>query len=204
MNDFIEVGYNPPSEVRDKFVDSGYPNPSSDTEIHFYKSESCIVPELQQAINATVLISESMDKPGGSGIIILHEGRKFLVTNHHVAGYQSDAERLYCFYRSSSGKVQQVNLGTLTRLVDSSIAKDRNVHSGDVALFEFEGDNEGVELSDDDLKPGSRKVAVASGFPGKFLDTLGTRPLLSVEYVFVLERENLNHLILKSLLKNTK
>lgn len=181
MNDLIEVGYNPPTELKDNFAESGYPNSDTSASIHFYKSENCSTPELQRAIKATVFLTDGKEQ-GGSGVIISSGEKRYLVTSHHVVGSPEDSQQMRCVYKDRNGQIQTLSLTQLKRLVDSSNAKVRALPGGDVAIYEFTGDSEGVEVSDLEFAPNNKKVAVASGFPKKFATGNESDPLLSVGY----------------------
>jgi hypothetical protein len=189
MNDFIEVGYNPPTELKNDFAESGYPNPDSSATIHFYRSENCGAPELQQAIRSTVFLTDGQ-KQGGSGVIVNSGEKKFLVTNHHVVANPENTQKMQCIYRNANGETQSLSMAQLRRLVDSRSAKGQGLPTGDVAVFEFSGDSEGVEISELELAPSNKEIAVASGFPKSFATGNESSPLLSVGYAVVPERKD--------------
>lgn len=184
-----EFGLVQPKEVK-PFSDSHYPDSSYDDFRHFYKSETCDIPELQDAIKATVLISTESAIPGGSGVIIHYGDKKLLVTNHHVVGNPDEMKTQSCTYLGTDGKRYTIPLSQLPLLLDSYIARERNIDSGDVAIFEFNGDNNGVVISEEDLYQSGASLGLAIGYPGQYhsdwKETL--QPLLSFGKVSVINR----------------
>ncbi len=187
---FIENGYRPTTEVRDSLTSDLFHSPTPDARIHYYNFETSTVPELQNVIQATVLVSETKDYPGGSGVIVRFNGKKYLVTATHVigdllAGDLSKQEVKY-FYRDSKGQIREDVLKRGQQLYDSTTARERGLDATDSAIFPFDGDNEGVEISNLEINYDGNQVASAIGFPGEFhsswKDTL--KPLISVGYVF--------------------
>lgn len=190
VSNFIEHGYRPATEVKDTLTPEEFQHPNNDTRIHYFKSETSPVSELQRAIQATVLVSETQDYPGGSGVIIHYGGRKYLVTATHVigdllAGDYGKPEVKY-YYRDNTGQMREGILRRGEQLYDSTTARERDLEATDSAIFTFEGDNDGVEISNIDVGYDATQVASAIGFPGEFhdawKDTL--RPLISVGYTF--------------------
>lgn len=189
-SNFIENGYRPPTQVKDALDEDVFRNPSSEDRIHFFKSEGCTIPELQQVIHSTILVSETPDYPGGSGVIIIFEGKKYVVTATHViddllAGEHGKEELKY-FYRDTHGEVKEGIMSRDKILYDSTTARERGLQATDAAIFAFDGDNEGVETSDLDVPTDNSQVAVAVGYPGEHHDGWKDtgRPLLSVGKIF--------------------
>lgn len=189
-SNFIEHGYRPATEVKDALTLEEFHHPTRDARIHYFKSETSAIPELQNAVQATVLVSKTPDSPGGSGVIINYGGRKYLVTATHVignllAGDYGKPEVKY-HYRDNAGQMREGVLRRGEQLYDSTTAKKRGLEATDSAIFPFEGDNDGIEISDLDISYDATQVASAIGFPGKFhdawKDTL--RPSISVGNVF--------------------
>lgn len=187
---FIEDGFQPPTEVKDTLTSDMFHNPTSEAEIHFYKSENSPVPELQEAVQATVLVSEGPQSPGGSGVIINFEGRKYLVTATHVIGNllagNSEKSEIKYHYRDNKGQLQEGVLRQGEQLYDSTTARERDLEATDSAIFPFDGDNHGVEISDLEVGYDVNQTGSAIGFPGRFHDEWkdSVKPLLSVGYVF--------------------
>lgn len=187
---FIEHGYRPATEVGDTLSPDLFHNPTSDVKIHYFKSETSTIPELQNVIQSTVLVSETQDYPGGSGVIIKHGDKKYLVTATHVigdllAGDYGKPEVKY-YYRDSKGQMREGTLKRGTQLYDSTTARERGLEATDSTIFPFDGDNEGVDISDTEVGFDASQVASAIGFPGEFhiawKDSL--KPLISVGRVF--------------------
>jgi|SRR3989344_33629 len=188
---FIEDGYRPSTKVQNSLEIETFRNPSAEDTIHFFKSEGCHIPELQQAIQATVLVSETPDFPGGSGVILSYEAKKYIVTATHVvgelfAGEYAKRHDLKYFYRDNSGEVREGILNKSNLLYDSTTATEKGLPVTDAAIFTFEGDDPGVEVSVEQVATDHSQVAVAIGFPGKFHDSWkeSKRPLLSIGKVF--------------------
>lgn len=190
-SNFIENGYRPPTQVQGPLEITTLQNPSAEDKIHFFKSEGCTIPELQRAINSTILVSESSDTPGGSGVIVSYEGKKYVVTATHVigdilAGEYSRVDELKYFYRDNNGEIKE---GTMTKgslLYASTTARERGLQVTDAAIFPFDGENSGAEISDLQVPVNTEQIAVAIGFPGAhqagWQDSI--KPLLSVGLVF--------------------
>lgn len=187
---FIENGYRPATEVRDVLTPDSFHNPTSEDGIHYFKSESSPIPELQKVVQATVLVSETQDYPGGSGVIVNYEGKKYLVTATHVigdllAGDYGKPEVKY-HYRDSQGQLREGILRQGEQIYDSITARDRGLEATDSAIFPFDGDNEGVEVSDIEVGFDGSQTAAAVGFPGEFHDAWkdSVKPLISVGSVY--------------------
>lgn len=190
-SNFIEYGYRPATEIKDELDALTLSNPSYEDQIHFFKSESCTIPELQQAINSVVLVSEYSDTPGGSGIIVSYEGNRYVVTAIHVVGdllageYSKESELKY-FYRDRNNDIKEGIMSRLNLLYDSTTARGRALPVTDAAIFRFDGDNLGTEMSDEDVDIDDKQVAVAIGFPDDFNEGWkeSKKPLLSIGRVF--------------------
>lgn len=191
MNDnFIETGYRPPTQVKSALDEDTFRNPSSEDKIHFFKSEGCTIPELQRVIRSTVLVSETPDYPGGSGVIVAFEGKKYAVTATHVigdlvAGEHGKPELKY-YYRDTHGEIKEGVMSRTNMLYDSTTARERGLQATDAAIFPFEGDNEGVEISDQEVATDNTQVAVAVGYPGEHQDGWKDtgKPLISMGKMF--------------------
>lgn len=190
MNDsgFIETGYRPPTELKDELTPESFQDPSSEDKIHFFRSENNKIPELMQAIRSTVLIGKDRNNPSGSGVVVNHDGKKYLITATHVIGELLVDEEavLRYYYKDISGAVQEGVIRRNDALYESITAGRRGLDVADVAIFPFEGDNEGVKLSDAEVGHDAGRVGVAIGFPGEFQDSWkeNLNPLLSVGSVF--------------------
>lgn len=189
-SNFIETGYKPETLVNDTLTPDLFHTPTSDTRTHYFKSETSPIPELQDVVQSTVLVSETQDYPGGSGVIIRYGGRKYLVTATHVigdliAGDYGKPEVKY-HYRDSKGQMQEGVLRRGEQLYDSTTARERGLEATDSAIFPFDGDNEGVEISDLEVGFDATQTAAAIGFPGEFHDAWKNtlKPLISVGHVF--------------------
>lgn len=187
---FIENGYRPATQVKGSLTAETFNNPTADDRIHFFKSEGCVIPELQQAIHSTILVSETQDYPGGSGVIVTFRGKKYVVTATHVigdllAGEHAKAEVKY-FYRNSNGVLAEGVMDKNNMLYESTTARERGLQAIDVAIFTFDGDNQGVEISDTEVTTEHNQTAVAIGYPGDhhegWRDSI--KPLLSVGRMF--------------------
>lgn len=189
-NNFIETGYRPQTQVKGPLDENMFRNPSSEDRIHFFKSEGCTIPELQQVIRSTILVSETPDYPGGSGVIIVFEGKKYVVTATHVIGDlvagKYGKEELKYFYRDTHGEVKEGIMSRDNILYDSTTAREKGLQATDAAIFTFDGDNEGVEISSLKIPTDDNQVAVAMGYPGEHHDGWKDtgRPLLSVGRMF--------------------
>lgn len=189
-SNFIESGYRPPTQVKGALEEDTFRNPSAEDRIHFFKSEGCTISELQQVIRSTILVSETPDYPGGSGVIVVFGGRKYAVTATHVIGDLLVGEygkpELKYYYRDTHGEVKEGTMGRDNILYDSKTARERGLQATDVAIFPFDGDNEGVEISGIEIPTDNSQVAVAVGYPGEHHDGWKDtgRPLLSVGKMF--------------------
>ena len=187
---FIEKGYRPLTQVKDALDENTFRNPSTEDRIHFFKSEGCVIPELQRVIHSTVLVSETPDYPGGSGVIVAFEGKKYVVTATHVIGSLVADEygkpELKYYYRDKHGEIKEGIMSRTNKLYDSTTARERGLQATDAAIFPFEGDNEGVEISDQEIPTDNTQVAVAIGFPGEHQDGWKNtgKPLISVGKMF--------------------
>lgn len=187
---FIENGYRPLTQVKGALDENTFRSPSAEDRIHFFKSEGCTIPEIQQVIHSTVLVSETPDYPGGSGVIIVFEGRKYVLTATHVigdliAGKYSKSELKY-YYRDTHGEVKEGIMSRDNILYDSTTARERGLQATDAAIFPFDGDNEGVEISNLEVPTDNSQVAVVVGYSGEHLDGWKDtgKPLLSVGRMF--------------------
>jgi len=189
-NGFIENGYRPQTEVKDTLSPEVFQKPTAEDRIHFYKSEGCAIPELQQAIQSTILVSESTDHPGGSGVIVTHEGKKYVITATHVIGDllagEHGKDQVKFHYRDTNGAIREGVMTKNNMLYDSTTARERGLQATDVAIFTFDGDNQGVEVSDHEVSTEQGEPAVVIGFPGEHQDgwKTSTKPLLSVGEMF--------------------
>lgn len=189
-DNFIETGYRPPTQVKGALEENAFKNPSTEDIIHFFKSEGCTIPELQHIIRSTILVSDTPDYPGGSGVIVAFEGKKYVVTATHVIGDlvagEYGREELKYFYKDTHGEVKEGIMSRANILYDSTTARERGLQATDAAIFPFVGDNEGVEISDLDVPTDNSQVAVAVGYPGEHHDGWKDtgRPLLSVGKMF--------------------
>src|SRR3990167_3367485 len=105
---FIEIGHRPLTQVKGALDENTFRNPSAEDRIHFFKSEGCVISELQRVIHSTVLVSETPDYPGGSGVIITFDGKKYVITATHVIGDlvagQYGKPELKYYYRDTHGQ----------------------------------------------------------------------------------------------------
>ena len=147
---------------------------------------------LKKASDSTVFISdERLDKPHGSGVILNHGGKKYLITATHVIGTKALGKptNLKVFERRND-KIKEIKLEDLTMLYASSSAREQNLPVADVAIFEYRGDSEGVQLVDP-FEQGT-SVAVAIGYPGILLEEWQTtlQPLVSPGKAFIPKKED--------------
>lgn len=182
---FTENGYRPSTQVKEELTAGILHDPSFEDRIHFFKSENCAIPELQRAIDSTVLISNSLDAPGGSGVIVSFHGKKYLITATHVIGNMlsiNPKETMGYFYKDGSGQLQKASLRRVDMMYESTTARNKGLGVIDVAIFPFEGDNEGVEISDEQVGIDGSQIAVAIGYPGEYAEGWKNsgKPLLSV------------------------
>ncbi len=191
---FIETGYRPATEVRDSLDTATFQNPTFQDRTHYFKSEQGVIPELQQAVNATVLVSENPSEPGGSGVIISYEGNKYLVTATHVIDEMlaHPEKSLKYHYRDNKGEMIEGVMKNPDLLYDSITAKSNGMHATDAAIFPFEGDNEGVEISEQNVRHDTTQNAAAIRFPGEFKEAWADsqRPLISIGKVSTKEPPN--------------
>lgn len=187
---FIENGYRPLTQVKGALDENTFRSPSAEDRIHFFKSEGCTIPEIQQVIHSTILVSETPDYPGGSGVIVVFGGRKYAVTATHVIGDLLAGEygkpELKYYYRDTHGEIKEGIMSRDNILYDSTTARERGLQATDAAIFPFDGDNEGVEISDLEIPTDNSQVAVAVGYPGEHQDGWKDtgKPLLSVGRMF--------------------
>ncbi|OGY11499.1 MAG: hypothetical protein A3F61_00150 [Candidatus Blackburnbacteria bacterium RIFCSPHIGHO2_12_FULL_41_13b] len=187
---FIEIGHRPLTQVKGALDENTFRNPSAEDRIHFFKSEGCVISELQRVIHSTVLVSETPDYPGGSGVIITFDGKKYVITATHVIGDlvagQYGKPELKYYYRDTHGQVKEGIMSRGNILYDSTTARERDLQATDAAIFPFDGDNEGVEISDQEVPTENSQVAVAVGYPGEHQDGWKDtgKPLLSVGRMF--------------------
>ncbi|OGE27058.1 hypothetical protein A3H85_03130 [Candidatus Daviesbacteria bacterium RIFCSPLOWO2_02_FULL_40_8] len=186
--DIIENGYRPATEVKGVLTTEIFKNPKPEDVIHYFRSEKSIVPELQQAIQATVLISKDRNLPSGSGVIVNYEGKKYVITATHVIGdLIVDANTVeHCYYKDRKGEIKEVDLTQADLLYESTTAEEKGLQATDVAIFPFEGDNEGVEMSSLDINPDDNQAGAAIGFPGEFHEAWKKKldPLVSMGSIY--------------------
>ncbi len=188
VSNAVEALYRQTSEVRRSLDTATFQNPTPLDRIIYFKSEQGVIPELQQAVNATVLVSENPSEPGGSGVIISYEGNKYLVTATHVIGEMlaHPETSLKYHYRDSKGEIKEGVMKNPDLLYDSITAISKGLRSTDAAIFPFEGGNEGVEISEKSLLHNVTQNTAAIGFPGAFKHAWveSQRPLISIGNAF--------------------
>ena len=151
----------------------------------FFSSELSTTPDLQRVVDATVLISEAPQSPGGSGVIIRYDGKKYLVTAAHVISTTARDDKIVrYFYRDSNGALQEKTLNREELLFFGPTAEGNGFQPADLVIIPFDGDNEGVEMSDLEMEIGrdADQVGAAIGFPFSFYPVWekSTKPLISV------------------------
>jgi len=163
------------------------------------------IPTLVQLIRSTVLISSEKNKSigYGSGVIVNHKGRKYLVTATHVIGEMCFGKDIGLHaYQKVDGVEHSFPL-TQTNLVYHSLtATEKGLPKGDIAIFEYNGPINGVEVSE--LNAKDRVQAFAIGFPGLHSDTWSKdlEPLLSFGFAYTNQKPKvanpyIDHLLAK-------
>lgn len=187
---FIEIGYRPDTQVKDALSAELFHNPTADARIHFFRSETSAIPELQNVIHSTVLVSETKDSPEATGVIVKFGDKKYFITATHVigtllAGDYGRPEMKY-YYRDKNGQMQEGILRRGEQLYDSTTARERGIEAIDCAIFPFEGDNDGAKISELEIGYDQDQSAAAIGFTGEFHDAWkdSLKPLISVGHVF--------------------
>jgi S1-C subfamily serine protease len=206
MNSFRENGYRPTTKIKDELTEQILTNPSQQDQIHFYKSENTS-PELEGVINAAVLVSDGTHVPGGSGVIINFDGNKYIVTATHVIGSllaDHSATELKYFYRNKAGEIIEGHMNRNNMLYDSITAREKGLPVTDIAIFTFDGANDGVGMSVQEVPTDTRQLAVAVGFPGEYRAGWkgSIKPLLSIGKIFK-ERPREITPYMKKLMKST-
>lgn len=163
------IRYTPGKTGRGNIIDAGAINIDRllDFEGHYLKSSSVNrYPPFEKAMASTVFISSDRDKPHGSGVILNHNGAKYLVTATHVLGPKAFGAPtdLKAFERHGHD-IQVRNLEDMTMLYSTPQARDRNLPNADVGIFLYDGRLDGVELVDP-LNPESY-ISVAIGYPAR-------------------------------------
>ena len=117
---------------------------------NFVLAEKVRIKELQAAINSTVRIPGISLEEGGSGIVLNHGGKKYLLTALHLSSVQN----LICGYRNNmpvyfKEKEYLVNkVDLIYPEVDENkkIIPSGNIPLADIAVFEYHGECEGISL----------------------------------------------------------
>jgi hypothetical protein len=167
------IRYTPRETGRGNIVDIGVLDMTRllDFEGHYLRSGSVRgYSPFEKAIASTVFISSERDKPHGSGVIVRHEGRKYLITATHVLGPKAfgTPTDLKVFERNGN-EIRGRNLEDMTMVYSTPQARKKNIPTADVGIFLYNGDLEGVELVEP-LNPESY-VSVTIGYPGRHSET---------------------------------
>ncbi|HLD19582.1 MAG TPA: trypsin-like peptidase domain-containing protein [Candidatus Nanoarchaeia archaeon] len=136
-----------------------------DFEGRYLKSDSVNgYAPFERAVDSTVLISADRNTPN-SGIVVNHDGKKYLITATHVLGSKAfgTPTDLKVFERHGAD-IQVRNLEDMAMIYSTPKARERNLPTADVGIFLYDGNLEGVQLVNP-LNPETH-VAVAIGYPG--------------------------------------
>jgi len=144
------------------------------------------ISELEKAIASSVLISHDKEcqKPGSSGIVVNHKGKKYLAMAHHTLADKLRGKKPSMHARKIvGGKLEIISLD------DNNLISLTRESYGDVALFNYSGNIEGVELSEQ-LDQTVDYQSFAIGFPSNFQNEYirDLNPLLS--FGFIVRDEN--------------
>lgn len=144
---------------------------------------------LRNVAKNVVFISSDRNKPHGSGVVVNHNGQKYLVTATHILGSK-------CFGKPTDLKVFERNgdnivaahLEDVAMLYSTPQARERKLPAADVGVFEYKGNLEGVQLHHP--MNADTYVAIALGYPGIHADKwLGDlKPLASSGKAIVQEK----------------
>ena len=144
---------------------------------------------LRNAAKNTVFISSDRNKPHGSGVVVNHNGQKYLVTATHILGSKcvGAPTNLKVFERNGD-KIVTANLEDVAMLYSTPQARKRKLPVADVGVFEYKGNLEGVQLHQP-MNP-DIYVSIALGYPGIHADKwIGDlRPLASTGKAIVEEK----------------
>ena len=136
-------------------------------------------------INSTVIL-EDINENGDPGVIVNHDGQKFLITTSLIVGEYTDGEyrpyhNLRVFKRGGGYNVPELRLDDMI-LLYSGITPPKNVPRVDIidsiAIFDYRGNIDGVEIAEP-LKEGEFYPAVAIGYPRHLQWIRDLQPLLS-------------------------
>ena len=140
----------------------------------------------KKAADSTVFISADRNRPHGSGIIVNHHGRKYLITATHVLGPKalSKPTDLKVFERNENA-IRVTNLEDKAMLYSTPLAAERNLPNADVGVFSYDGPIEGVPLVES--LESSDYISAAIGYPGIHTNvwTRDLQPLVSPGRAFI-------------------
>lgn len=137
--------------------------------------------ELEKAISSSVYVSWDMKcrEPGSSGVIVSYRGNKYLAMAYHTAAHW------LARHRPAMNLLKRVNGRYEVFFLDNIqlVSLTPEPH-GDVALFKYAGNIEGVELAEP-LVEGEVYQSFAIGFPSFFQRAYkeNLNPLLSFGFV---------------------
>ena len=119
----------------------------------------------ERAAASTVFISTDRNKPHGSGVIVEHDEKTYLITATHVLGPKAfgTPTDLKVFERHGAD-IWARNLEDMAMVYSTPQARERNLPTADVGIFLYDGNLEGVRLVNP-LSPETH-IAVAMGYPG--------------------------------------
>jgi hypothetical protein len=144
------------------------------------------LPSLQMPVEATVFISPERNRPHGSGVIVEHNGEKYLVTATHILGQKCIGKptNLKVFERHGE-KIEAIDLESMAMIYSSPLAHQKNLPVADLGIFAYNGNIRGVDVAEIP----TTQLAVAVGYPGYFADRWLTdlSPLASIGNAFVPE-----------------
>ena len=150
------------------------------------------LPSLTQPIRSTVLISSKKNRSRGygTGIVVNHKEKKYLVTASHVIGEEmlSGRDNDLRVYQKIDDSEHSFPLTQANLICHSCVAAKKDLPRGDVAVFKYNGPIAGVEVGE--LNSEGRTQTFAIGFPGLHSDRWSEdlEPLLSFGFAYIIPK----------------
>lgn len=146
----------------------------------YFRSDTADLPFLRGPINSTVLIANNgalsrldntnilLQNRGGTGVIVNYKGRKFLITATHVIGNIGFGKPAnLSVYQKINSDIATLSLDEMKLIYSSQKAPEAGLPVGDIAIFSYDGDIEGVKVRN---LAENEKITdtFAIGYPGKY------------------------------------
>ena len=150
---------------------------------NYLRFEQVAIQNLEMPATSTVLLANEANRNigGGTGVVVNYKGQKYLVTATHVIGEKcfGKATKLRVYERVDN-TINQTPLENMKMIYSSIIAKEKGLPIGDVAIFEYAGKVNGIEIGEVTEFDGF-VGCFAIGYPAKFASEWAQdlNPLLS-------------------------